>query len=173
MYFCKFSFFRRRFTGAKIWFCLQEKIYDFEDSENPRIAFVSFVYGCVCVLGDKSWGEWGGFWCVWHRSYFFCVHNQRYQREVARPCWGKWGLKEYKWKGTSLVCSLGVSCRYKRLLSCLGCSCQPSTIHFFLTAHYFNLCVAQLPSNLGRQSCRTACLWMCGLCTQQSHSDTK
>jgi hypothetical protein len=30
-----------------------------------------------------------------------------------------------------LVSSLGLSCKYKRYLSCLGCSCRPSTEHFF------------------------------------------
>jgi hypothetical protein len=35
-------------------------------------------------------------------------------------------------RGPSLVGSLGSSCRYKRLLSCLGCSGQPSIKIFFL-----------------------------------------
>ncbi len=35
---------------------------------------------------------------------------------------------------------------------------QHRTKYFFLTANYFNSCVTQLPSNLGRQSFRAACL---------------
>ncbi len=37
-----------------------------------------------------------------------------------------------------LVSSLGLSCRYKSFLICLGCSCRPSTKYFFLNVHYFN-----------------------------------
>ncbi len=40
-------------------------------------------------------------------------------------------------RGPSFVGSLGSSCRYKRFLSCLRCTSQPSTKYFFLTAHYF------------------------------------
>jgi hypothetical protein len=35
---------------------------------------------------------------------------------------------------SSLVGSLGSSCRYKRFLACLGCSRK----YFYLTVHYFN-----------------------------------
>ncbi len=45
---------------------------------------------------------------------------------------------------------LVVGCRYKRFLSCLGCSSRPSTTNFFLTVHYFNLCVP-IPQQ-GRQA---------------------
>ncbi len=41
-------------------------------------------------------------------------------------------------RGPSLVGSLDFSCRYKRLLFCLGCSSRPSTKYFFLTVHYLN-----------------------------------
>ncbi len=34
-------------------------------------------------------------------------------------------------RGLSLVGSSGLSCRYKRFLSCLGCSSRPRTIYFF------------------------------------------
>jgi hypothetical protein len=40
-------------------------------------------------------------------------------------------------RGPSLVGSLGSSCRYKRL----GCSVSPVQIIYFLTVHYFDLCV--------------------------------
>jgi hypothetical protein len=51
--------------------------------------------------------------------------------------WGKWQLKEYKWKGPSLVGSLGLSCCFRRFLSCLSCSSRPSTcnIHVFFPHH--------------------------------------
>jgi hypothetical protein len=37
--------------------------------------------------------------------------------------------------------SLGLSCRYNSLLSCLGCSGLPVQNNFFLAIHYFNFCV--------------------------------
>ncbi len=49
------------------------------------------------------------------------------------------GTLEYKWRGPSLIGSLGWSCPYRRFLSCLGCSGQPSTKNFFLV-HYHFLC---------------------------------
>ncbi len=39
--------------------------------------------------------------------------------------WIKWGLKEDKVSGPSMVGLWGFSWRYKRLLSCLGCSSGP------------------------------------------------
>jgi hypothetical protein len=56
----------------------------------------------------------------------------------------------------SLVGSLGPPCRYKRLLSCLGCSGQPSTK--FSSPYNISIYVSLSPSNLGRQSCWAACL---------------
>ncbi len=47
-------------------------------------------------------------------------------------------LKSTNERGPSLVGSLGLCCRYKRFLSCLGCSIRPRTKYFFLTIHYFN-----------------------------------
>ncbi len=41
-------------------------------------------------------------------------------------------------RGPSLVGSLGLSCQYKILFSCLGCSSRPSTKYFFLAVYYFN-----------------------------------
>ncbi len=88
--------------------------------------------------------------------------------------WGEWRLKEYKWKGSFLgLVSLGSSCQYKRLLSCLGCSGQPSAKHFFLTVHYrISSYVSPSLSNLVRQSCRAACLWMCVSATHLIHLKT-
>ncbi len=37
-----------------------------------------------------------------------------------------------------LVGPLSSSYRYKRILSCLGCPSRLSTVHFFLTVHYFS-----------------------------------
>jgi hypothetical protein len=46
-------------------------------------------------------------------------------------------------RGPSLVGLFGLTCQYKRLLSCLGCSSQPSTKYFFplRTLLYFTLFV--------------------------------
>ncbi len=65
---------------------------------------------------------------------------ERPERGVApADCWnwGERGLKKYKRKGLSLVGSLGSPCRYKRP----GSSVSPVQIIYFLTVHYFNLCV--------------------------------
>ncbi len=56
-----------------------------------------------------------------------------------------------------LVSSLGLSCRYKIFLFCLGCSSRPSTKYFFPAVHYFNFFVPS-PSKLGRPPCWAACL---------------
>jgi hypothetical protein len=42
----------------------------------------------------------------------------------------KWRLKEYKWKGSFLDWFVGLVWRYKRFLSCLGCSSRPCTKYF-------------------------------------------
>ncbi len=88
--------------------------------------------------------------------------------ERGGPSW----LLKLKWMGTqrvqmkgdpSLVGSLGLSCRYKRFLFCLGWSSRRSTTKFFLTVHYFYLSVpnaqqAGQAAVLGRLSL-TMCLW--------------
>ncbi len=51
----------------------------------------------------------------------------------------------YKWRDPFLIGSLGSLWRYKRFLSCLCCSGQPSTKCFFLTAHYLFVPLAQRP----------------------------
>jgi hypothetical protein len=76
----------------------------------------------------------------------------------ANGDWSKWSTNE---RGPSLVGLLGSSCRYKRFLSCLGYSGQPSTTHFFSSLHTFSLYVSPSVINLGRQSCRVACLFLC------------
>ncbi len=67
--------------------------------------------------------------------------------------------------------SLGSSCRHKRLLSFLCCSGQPSTKYFFPPRTLFSIYVSPSPSNLGRQLCRAACLWMCVSAAEQSWKD--
>ncbi len=59
------------------------------------------------------------------------------------------------------VGSLGSSCRYKRFLSCLGCSKRSSAKYFILHPTLFHFICPH--SNLGRQSCRVACLLICYL----------
>ncbi len=84
---------------------------------------------------------------------YFHILAQRDQRGVAlSECWN-WAEVNGDFKGTnergsSLVGSLGSSCRYKRLLSCLGCSGQPSTKYFFFSPYNFSIYVSPSPSNL-------------------------
>ncbi len=82
---------------------------------------------------------------------------------VPADCWncGKWGLMEYKWRGFSLVGLLGSSCRYKRFFyPAFAALVSPVQNIFLLTAH-FSTIASPLPRNLGRQSCRVACLLIC------------
>ncbi len=94
-------------------------------------------------------------------SNFSNNSNQRDQRGVAPTDYAEIEANGDLWSTNegcpSLVGSLGSSCRYRRFLSCLGCSGQPNTKVFFLTVHYFNLRVpiAQQPGQavvLGRLS---------------------
>jgi hypothetical protein len=78
---------------------------------------------------------------------------------------GKWGVLEYNERGPSVFGSLGMLCRYSRLLSCLGCSSQPRTKYYVphRTLFHFISPIAQHPVQtvvLGRLS-------IC-LCFQQS-----
>ncbi len=82
--------------------------------------------------------------------------SQRDQRGVGPAVcwnWGEWGLKEYKWNGSFLVCSFELVVRYKRFLSCLAALFRPVQ-KFVLTVHFFNLCVpnAQQPGQAVVQS---------------------
>jgi hypothetical protein len=69
-------------------------------------------------------------------------------------------LRSTNERGPSLVGSFGSACRYRRFLSCLGCSGQPST-KYFSSRYTISIYMSLSPSNLGRQSCKVACLWMC------------
>ncbi len=89
---------------------------------------------------------------------------QRDQTGVATAdCWAevKGDSKSTDKRGPSLVCSLGLSSRYKILfiLPWLLWSAQYKIIFFYRTL--FQFYVSSSSSNLGRQSCRAACLWMC------------
>jgi hypothetical protein len=70
-------------------------------------------------------------------------------------------------RGPSLVSSLGLSCRYKRFLFCLGCSSRPSTKYFSSSfVHYFNsfFLIAQQAEQavvLGRLACLLICTSDC------------
>ncbi len=83
-----------------------------------------------------------------------------------------WGLLKTNEGGPSLVGSLGSSCQYKRFLALSALDSTEQNI-FFLTVYFFNFCVpdSPSPSNLGRQSYRAACLWMCfGVCLSDWNS---
>ncbi len=67
-------------------------------------------------------------------------------------------------RGPSLVGLLGLSCRYKRFLSCLGCySSRPRTKYFFLTVHFLNLCshcpASRAGGRAGSSVIYNMCLW--------------
>ncbi len=64
-------------------------------------------------------------------------------------------------RGPNLVSSLGLSCRYKGFLFCLGCSSRPSTKYFF-SPYIFSIPLSPSASKLGRQSLRVY-LWFCHL----------
>jgi hypothetical protein len=68
----------------------------------------------------------------------------------------KGGGRVLPWLG-----SLGSSCRYKRILSRLGCSSRPITNYFFLHYTLVHFIFSSLPRKLGRQSCRVTCLLIC------------
>ncbi len=55
------------------------------------------------------------------------------------------GSKSTNERGPSLIGSLGSSCRYKRLLSCLGCSCLPPLSPLYTISIY----VSPSLSNVG------------------------
>ncbi len=58
--------------------------------------------------------------------------------ESGGPCWLlklRWmGTQEPKWRGPSLVGSLGLSCRYRRFLFCPVCSSRP--VQKFFSSRY-------------------------------------
>ncbi len=79
--------------------------------------------------------------------------NQRDQRGMAPAgCrnWGEWGLKEYKLKGSFLVGTRDF------FLPWLPCSAHYKIL--FTSLYAISVYVSPSPSNLGRQSCRAACL---------------
>ncbi len=58
----------------------------------------------------------------------------------------------------SLIGSLASSCRYRRLLTCLGCSVTPQYNIFFSSPYTISIYVSPSPNNLDMQSCRAAYL---------------
>ncbi len=109
-----------------------------------------------------------------HLTVHLRIHLHSERPERGGPCWLlklRWTGTQNKLKGSSLVHSLGSSCLYKRLLPCLGCLGQPTTNNFFPHRTLFQFMCPHLASNLGRQSCRAACLWMyvsgCTECNQR------
>jgi hypothetical protein len=121
--------------------------------ERPEVGLSLLTVETVVKMGGV-----GGFWvCV--TAELACTQTERYQRGVAPSLLTavetevNGDSKSKNERGPSLVGSLGSSYQYKGILSYLGCSMvSPEEIIFFLTLHYFNLCVTPSPSNLGRQS---------------------
>jgi hypothetical protein len=60
-----------------------------------------------------------------------------------------WDSKSTNERGPSLIGSLGLSYRYKRLYPGLAALVSQVQNNFFLTVHNFNLCAPPSPSNLG------------------------
>ncbi len=61
-------------------------------------------------------------------------------------------------RGPSLAGSSESSCRYKRLF--YPAIALVSPVQFFSSTYTISIYVSPWPCNLGRQSCRAACLWM-------------
>ncbi len=99
------------------------------------------------------------------RKYFFIAFIT--PRE-AREWWPLLNVETeqmgtYKWKGSFLVWFVGLVVSVQAILSYLGCSSVVSPVqsNFFSSPHTFSLFVSlwsPLPSSLGRQFCRVACL---------------
>jgi hypothetical protein len=66
-------------------------------------------------------------------------------------------------RGPSWVGSLGFSCRYKRLLSCLGCSRRPSTRYFFPHRRLFQVICPQKAIKI--ESRPLPAIYECGVMT--------
>jgi len=89
---------------------------------------------------------------------------QRDQRGVTpADCWNEVNVDSKKQMiGILPWLVLDSSCWYKRFLSCLGCSSQPSTKYYFPHRRLFHFINPPSPSNLGRQACWFACLCVSG-----------
>jgi hypothetical protein len=61
---------------------------------------------------------------------------------------------------------LGLSCRYNRFLSSLGCPVGPVQNIYFLTESPYTTSIPlfPLPTKLGRKPCLAACHLVCGMC---------
>jgi hypothetical protein len=108
---------------------------------------------------------------VRERVYKLCSWRFRLKRAVeTRETREGWPLltvqtelngdskRTYK-RGPFLVGSLGLSCRCKRFLLCLGCSSRPSRYKTFVSSMYtFSIPLSLPPSKLGRQPCWVGCL---------------
>ncbi len=106
---------------------------------------------CVCQLIE------GGGWGVRCRVG---STGQRDYRGVATADWwnwGRWGLKEYKWKGSFLGWFVKLVVPVQEILAVLV---GPVQI-FFTSLYTFSLHLSPSPSKLGRQSCRVPCLLIC------------
>ncbi len=92
------------------------------------------------------------------RVFSFDLHMTREGWALMTVETGVYGdSKTTNERGPCLVGSWGLSCQYKKSLSCLGCSSRPVQNMFFLTVHYINTFVpiAQPAGQavvLGRQS---------------------
>jgi hypothetical protein len=98
---------------------------------------------------------WGLQWC-------HTVGDQR--GVVPADCWnwGKWGLMEYQWRGPSWLVRwtrrAGTRDFYPALAALVAAHAGQNS---FPSADTISINMFPSPSNLGRQSCRAAYLWIC------------
>ncbi len=74
-----------------------------------------------------------------YQEHVWCRETREGQPLLTVKTEVNWNSKSTNEGGPALVGLLGLCCRYKRFLFCLGCSSQPIIKDiFFLTIHYFN-----------------------------------
>ncbi len=121
---------------------------------------------CVVNLGDSP--TFVSRWRVLYTEWDWREWPWRGRRAGTRETRERWPLttevnrdsNSTNERGPSLVGFLGLSCRHKRFLVCLGCSSQPST-NIFSSPYTFSIPLSPPPSKLGWQPCWVTCLLVC------------
>ncbi len=114
---------------------------------------------------------------------FFLVGPEIPEMGGPADCWnwGKWGLREYIWKGPFLGWFHGLLVPVQENLSWLGCSSRPRTKYCCLTIHYFNTFypIAQqawqavVPCRLSLNMCLWAGHWLyCSIIQYELHRES-
>ncbi len=131
--------------------------------DGPSVVCYLFLYLFICVPTTSC--TWLSTFCTLQLSSTFYLSQDQSWCILSILLgwnWGRWGLKEYKWKGSFLGLFVGLFVpEYRRFLFYLGCSNPPSTIFFIPHRTLFQFFCPHLPSKLGRQPCWVACLLIC------------